>query len=139
MKPAVEKLLAFPDMFAASHSADTVLSAAPRRLHIRGAAFCDFYPELILGVWERWKQFTQENSDVRSTTVIWDLTYSGKIEEVDPSETVIKTRGPHNWVAIQGRFVEKFAIEGQKHDVAHFTLLLQIYYGRLCGSYSSLH
>ncbi|KAI0322969.1 FAD-binding domain-containing protein [Amylostereum chailletii] len=114
VKPVFEKIVTAPGMLAVSHGADAGLAAAPRRLAIRGTIFSNFFSELILGVWEKWVNFTETNENVRSTTVLWDLASSEKIVEVGPTETALRTRTPHNWMAIQGRSTTDASVEAVK-------------------------
>lgn len=90
-------------MLTLSHSADAALAIAPRRLFIRGTIISDFFPELLLGAWTRWVAFTEGNEDVRTSSVIWDLTSPKKMAEVGAEETALAKSEPHYTVAIQGR------------------------------------
>ncbi|KAF8074147.1 FAD-binding domain-containing protein [Lyophyllum atratum] len=102
IKPLLDKCGSMPDMLTASHSADASLSLAPKRLRIRGTLFADYYDELIVGVWERWVTFT-ENEDVRGCAVLWDLTRSEKTSEIGSGDTAMRVRENNYWVAVQGR------------------------------------
>lgn len=99
------KSVIHPDLFTLSHAADAVLANAPRKLVIRGTLFTDFYPELILPVWEKWRAFT-EQEDVRASAVLWDMTLPDRIADVQPNESALSKRVPHYWMAVQGRCVE---------------------------------
>ncbi|KAI0030101.1 FAD-binding domain-containing protein [Vararia minispora EC-137] len=103
IKPVFQRLATVPNMLVVSHGADASLGTAPRRLSIRGTLFSDFFPELLLGVWQRWVEFTEGNEDVRSSTVIWDLTSPKKLAEINVADTALKTRVPHYWMVVQGR------------------------------------
>lgn len=103
IKPVFEKYGTVPDMLTVSHAGDAGLAAAPRRLSIRGTFFSDFFPELLLGVWEKWVAFTEGNEDVKASAVLWDLTSPSKLAEVDVDATALTTRDPHYQMAVQGR------------------------------------
>ncbi|KAG6884720.1 hypothetical protein C0992_005870 [Termitomyces sp. T32_za158] len=103
IKPLVERCGLFADMLAASHAADASIALAPKRLQIRGTLFADYYDELLLGVWERWVKFTEENEDARGSAILWDLTRPEKLCEVKNSATAVRIRDNNYWVAIQGR------------------------------------
>jgi hypothetical protein len=103
IKPVFEKIGIVPDMLAVSHAADASLASAPRRLVIRGTIFSDFFPELLLSVWQKWATFTEGNEDVRASAVLWDMTSPAKLSEVDVRSTALKTRKSHYWMAVQGR------------------------------------
>lgn len=107
-KPVFEKYGTVPNMLAVSHAGDAGLATAPRRLSIRGTFFSDFFPELLLGVWEKYVAFTEGNEDVKASAVLWDLTSPAKLAEVDVDATALKTREPHYWMAVQGRYVRIF-------------------------------
>lgn len=67
VKPVFEKFSTFPDMLAVSHVADAGLKAAPRRLVIRGAAFSDVYPELLLAAfYPCYRKLKRTGSDSKS-------------------------------------------------------------------------
>ncbi|VDC03272.1 unnamed protein product [Peniophora sp. CBMAI 1063] len=102
-KPVFEKYGTVPDMLAMSHASDAGLATAPRRLSIRGTFFSDLYPELLLGVWEKYVAFTEGNEDVKVSAVLWDLTSPAKLAEVDVDATALKTRESHYWMAVQSR------------------------------------
>ena len=104
-KPVLDKYGTVPDMLAVSHAGDANLATAPRRLSIRGTFFSDFFPELLLSVWEKYVAFTEGNDDVKASAVLWDLTSPAKLAEVDVDATALKTREPHYWMAVQGRRV----------------------------------
>lgn len=104
-KPVLDKTASVPDLLTASHAADAALATAPRRLIIRGTFFSDFFPELLLAIWEKWVAFTEDNEDVRSSAILWDMTSPSKLAEVGPHDTALKTRAPHYWMAVQGRYV----------------------------------
>lgn len=89
-------------MLAVSHSLDGLFAVAPPRLIIRGALISDLWTELILELWYKWVAFTG-TPDVKSTTVLWELSGAEKIAAVGSAETAFHAREPHYWVAIQGR------------------------------------
>ncbi|KAA1475122.1 FAD-binding domain-containing protein [Dentipellis sp. KUC8613] len=101
--PKTEKIITVPDQFTASHLSDATRALAPPRLTIRGVPLSQPWPEIMLGVWARWYKFTEENSDGRGSTVVWDVRNTGRIAEVDVGETAYVPREPHLPVAIQGR------------------------------------
>ena len=90
-------------MLAVSHSLDALFEVAPPRLIIRGALVADLWTDMILGLWEKWSAFTEENPDAKSTTVLWELSGADKIAAVPSDKTAFHARTPHYWVAIQGR------------------------------------
>lgn len=103
IKPLIDKCSNIPDMFTVSHGADASIALAPQRLKIRGTLFADFYEEMILGVWDRWVKFTDENEDAKGSAVMWDLTRPEKMCEVSSGETAVHIREENYWVAVQGR------------------------------------
>ncbi|KAI0824925.1 FAD-binding domain-containing protein [Trametes gibbosa] len=103
VKPVFEKIATASDFITLSHAADASLVHAPRRLAIRGTFIADFFPELLLGVWEKWVAFTETSEEVRGSGVIWDLTSPAKLMEVGVADTALKLRTPHYWMAVQGR------------------------------------
>ncbi|KAG6916335.1 hypothetical protein DXG01_007318 [Tephrocybe rancida] len=103
IKPLVDKCSLAPDTLTASHGADASVALAPKRLRIRGALFADYYEELIIGVWERWVKFTEDNEDARGTAILWDLTHPKKLTEVTSTATAVRIRDDNYWVAVQGR------------------------------------
>jgi hypothetical protein len=103
IKPILDKCGNVPDMLTASHGADASIALAPKRLRIRGALFADYYEEMILGVWERWVKFTEDNEDTKGSAVLWDLTRPEKISEIGSGETAVHVREDNYWVAVQGR------------------------------------
>ncbi|KAJ3982594.1 FAD-binding domain-containing protein [Lentinula detonsa] len=109
--PSFYNIRQVPDMLAVSHSADVALSTAPRSLVIRGTLFSDFFPELLLTVWEKWVEFTEGNEDVRASTVLWDLTHPGSITGVSSADTALPARSPHYWMAVQGRSTTAISIK----------------------------
>lgn len=103
LKPVFEKIGTAPDMNTVSHGADASLKTASRLLSIRGAVYSDFYPELLLAVWQRWVAFTDSSEDVRGSAVLFDVTSAQKLAEVGAADTALRLRGEHYWVAVQGR------------------------------------
>ena len=102
--PVFEKVGPAPSMLQMSHAADAAMAVAPRRLVIRGTFFSDFYAELLTEVWQRWVAFT-ENEEVRASAVLGDMTHPGALAAVPEDATALKTRKPHYWMAVQGRYV----------------------------------
>ncbi|KAK7039153.1 hypothetical protein VNI00_010057 [Paramarasmius palmivorus] len=102
-KPVLDKIGLAPDMLTVSHAADAAVAAAPRSLVIRGTLISDFFPELLLAVYEKWLAFTEANEDVRASAVLFDLTSPGKVAEVGSADTPFKNREHCYWMAVQGR------------------------------------
>ncbi|KAI8971293.1 FAD-binding domain-containing protein [Trametes punicea] len=102
-KPVLEKIVTAPDILTLSHAADASLATAPRRLLIRGTFYSDFSPELFTAVWDRWVAFTDRNEDTRSSAILWDFTSPAKLTEVGVTDTALKVREAHYWMAVQGR------------------------------------
>ncbi|KAH9945031.1 FAD-binding domain-containing protein [Epithele typhae] len=125
VKPVVDKLSTASDMLALSHSADAALAQAPRRLVIRGACFSDFYPELVLAVWDAWVAFTERSEEVRQSTVIWNVTSPTAIAQVPFADTAFKLRVPHYWVAVQGRSTTDDSVGACREFVASIVSLVR--------------
>ncbi|TFY67759.1 hypothetical protein EVG20_g3835 [Dentipellis fragilis] len=103
--PVVDKITTAPDQTTLSHASDASQARAPRRLQIRGGAFSKFWTDIMVGSWERWVKFTEDNEDARASTLIWDVRNPGAITKVGPTDTAYPIRKPHCFVAIQGRWV----------------------------------
>ncbi|KAF5372441.1 hypothetical protein D9757_009925 [Collybiopsis confluens] len=103
VKPILNKVGLMPDMLTVSHLADAAMAAAPRSLVIRGTMISDFFPELLLAAYEKWLKFTEDNEDVRASTVLFDLTSPHRLAEVGSADTAFKNRGSNYWMAVQGR------------------------------------
>ncbi|KAI0336576.1 FAD-binding domain-containing protein [Cubamyces sp. BRFM 1775] len=114
VKPVFEKIATVPDMLTVSHGADASLAHAPRRLAIRGTFFSDFFPELLTLVWEKWIAFTESSEDVRGSGILWDLTSPEKLVQVSPTETALRVREPHYWMAVQGRSTTDASVPAAK-------------------------
>lgn len=109
IKPLRQNIRVVPNFLTLSHAADAALAIAPRKLVIRGTMFSDFFPELLLAVWHKWLKFT-ENEDVRASAVLWDMTVPDTVTEIKSNETALKTRVPHYWMAVQGRYAPTLAL-----------------------------
>ncbi|KAA1467505.1 FAD-binding domain-containing protein [Dentipellis sp. KUC8613] len=101
--PVVDKITTAPDQSTLSHASDAAQARSPRRLQIRGGAFSKFYTDVLVGSWERWVKFTEDNEDARASTLIWDVRNPGAITKVGATDTAYPIRKPHCFVAIQGR------------------------------------
>ncbi|KAI0765190.1 FAD-binding domain-containing protein [Fomes fomentarius] len=110
IEPILRNIRVVPNFLPLSHAADAALATAPRKLVIRGTMFSDFFPELLLPVWDKWLKFT-ENEDVRASAVLWDMTVPDAITEIKSDETALKTRVPHYWMAVQGRFTTDQSVD----------------------------
>lgn len=98
--------------------------------------FTDFFPELLGAVWDKWLEFTEGNADVRSSAVLWDCTAPDRIADVKPGDTALKTRVPHYWMAVQGRYV----LRGRVILLPVVTFSVgQVDDGRVRGSMQELH
>ena len=103
--PVFEKIASASDMRPISHAADASMASAPRRLVIRGAFYAGIHPELLLGVWRMWEEFTASSEEVKGSGIIWDLASPEAVTKVAPEETALPVRTPHYWMAAQGRLV----------------------------------
>lgn len=119
VKPVLDKVAAVPDFLTVSHAADASLATAPKRLIIRGTFFSDFFPELLVGVWEKWVAFTESSEEVRGSAVLWDLTSPAKLLEVGSADTALKLREPHYWMAVQGRCATTHSVPAPLCSVSH--------------------
>ena len=128
ISPTLSKLTTSPTFLTLSHAADASLSAAPRRLVIRGTFVSNFFPPLLLSVWDRWASFT-ENEDVRSSSVLWDLTVPTRGEGVKEEDTAVSVKGECYWMAVQARYLPSFSCLEVGVDV-----FMKVYYRRFCRS-----
>lgn len=133
VKPVLDKIATVPDVLTTSHAADAALKFAPRRMVIRGTIVSDFYPELLLEVWERWVAFTESSEDVRGSTVLFDLTSPQKLAEVGPADTALKTREPHYWMAAQGRSTTDASVPAAREFTTSIVSLVRERNAQLSG------
>jgi hypothetical protein len=75
-KPIVDQVKVWTDMLAVSHCEDEYILAGSRRMAIRGALITDFWPDLVLDVWNRWCKFTEDE----------DATKMDKVASVGPTD-----------------------------------------------------
>ncbi|KAI0765178.1 FAD-binding domain-containing protein [Fomes fomentarius] len=132
VKPVLQNIRVVPNFQTISHAADAALATAPRRLIIRGTMFSDFFPDLLLAVWYKWLQFT-ENEDVRASAVLWDLTLPTPITSVKADETALKTRLPHYWMAVQGRSITDQSVNACRTFTAEVVDLVRKKNAELAG------
>jgi hypothetical protein len=103
VKPIADKTFSSPDQLSVSHASDAQLLHAPRRLKISGTIVADLWTDMVLEVWGRWCQFTEETEDAKGSTVLFEISDATKIAEVGVTETAFCAREAHYCVAIQGR------------------------------------
>ncbi|KAF8170789.1 FAD-binding domain-containing protein [Pholiota molesta] len=118
-KPAVT-ILPWVSQDASGRSAEVL---APFRALKPVLDTCAAVPDM-LALWYKWIAFT-ESPDVKSTTVIWELSGAEKIAAVGSGETAFHAREPHYWVAIQGRSATEESVPAMRAFVSESTELMR--------------
>jgi hypothetical protein len=101
LKPIVNRSVSLPNMFCASHVADGNFETTPSRMLLRGAIVSDIWTDMVLEVWNRWCEFT-ENDDCKQSLVTWEIGRAEKIAEVGRADTAFHARDPHYCVVVHG-------------------------------------
>lgn len=88
-----------------ARSAEILSGTDTCRMNLRGALVSEAWPDLVLDTWNRWRQFTEDDS-VKQTFVVWNATKADKDTSAGSNDTAVPDHlKSQYWMLVNGRLV----------------------------------
>lgn len=104
-KPILDRVEVSTDMLTVCYarSAEILSGTDTCRMNLRGALVSEAWPDLVLDTWNRWRQFTEDDS-VKQTFVVWNATKADKDTSAGSNDTAVPDHlKSQYWMLVNGR------------------------------------